>query len=109
MRYLPVVVASFIITDLFIGFHAVTFFTWGSVIFIGLFSKYLKSTMINRISGALLGACLFFICYEFWSLVFRIIWIYTTRSLALLHSCNTFLWLQPHLNICSIWYHRDTL
>ena len=27
MRYLPIVVASFIITDLFIGFHAVTFFT----------------------------------------------------------------------------------
>jgi hypothetical protein len=70
MRYLPVVVASFIITDLFIGFHTITFFTWGSVIFIGLFSKFLKSTIISRIYGALLGACLFFVVTNFgvWSL-----------------------------------------
>jgi hypothetical protein len=40
LRYLPILILSFIITDLFIGFHGVTLFTWGSVAIIGLFSKY---------------------------------------------------------------------
>ena len=29
-RYLPALIISFVITDLFIGFHSVIFFTWGS-------------------------------------------------------------------------------
>ena len=36
VKYLPVLVLSFLITDFFIGFHSVTLFTWGSVILIGL-------------------------------------------------------------------------
>ena len=40
LRYLPVLVISFLITDIFIGLHAVTLFTWGSVILIGLSSKF---------------------------------------------------------------------
>ena len=31
VRYLPVLIISFILTDLVIGFHGVTLFTWGSV------------------------------------------------------------------------------
>ena len=31
-RYLPILILSFIVTDLIIGFHGVTLFTWGSVI-----------------------------------------------------------------------------
>ena len=46
LRYLPILILSFIITDLFIGFHGVTLFTWGSVVIIGLFSKNLMS--INK-------------------------------------------------------------
>ena len=70
VRYLPVLLVSFIITDLVIGFHGITFFTWGSVILIGLSSKFVAKNMLNRISGSLLGACLFFIITNFgvWSL-----------------------------------------
>tara|TARA_B100000767_G_C19531793_1_gene436912 strand:+ start:26 stop:523 length:498 start_codon:yes stop_codon:yes gene_type:complete len=69
-RYLPILVLSFIVTDLIIGFHGVTLFTWGSVILIGLGSRFFTKGIFNRISGSLLGACLFFIITNFgvWSL-----------------------------------------
>ena len=47
IRYLPALMISFIITDLFIGFHGVSLFTWGSVIFIGLLSRYFTLTFDN--------------------------------------------------------------
>ena len=65
IRYLPAVLISFVITDLFIGFHGVTLFTWGSVIFIGLLSKYFAKTLTLRISGVLIGACLFYLITNF--------------------------------------------
>ena len=70
IKFLPALLISFIITDFFIGFHQITAFTWGSIIFIGLISKFFKSTVINRVSGSLLGACLFFVITNFgvWSL-----------------------------------------
>ena len=70
IRYLPALIMSFVITDFVIGFHDTTLFTWGSVVVIGLGSKYFISSILTRISGALLGACLFFIITNFgvWSL-----------------------------------------
>ena len=70
IRYLLPLIVSFIITDMFIGLHGVTFFTWGSVIFIGLLSKYFIKNIISRISGALIGACMFFLITNFgvWSM-----------------------------------------
>ena len=70
LRYLPILILSFIITDLFIGFHGVTLFTWGSVVIIGLFSKYLIKSILSRVSGALIGAFVFFLITNFgvWSL-----------------------------------------
>tara|TARA_B100001029_G_C14724611_1_gene266985 strand:+ start:65 stop:550 length:486 start_codon:yes stop_codon:yes gene_type:complete len=70
LRYLPVLLISFIITDIFIGMHSSAFFTWGSVIFIGLLSQHFVKTFTSRISGALIGACLFYIITNFgvWSL-----------------------------------------
>ena len=70
IRYLPALIISFMITDFVIGFHGTTLFTWGSVVVIGLGSKYFISSMFTRISGALLGACLFFIITNFgvWSM-----------------------------------------
>mgnify|MGYP001258502695 CR=1 FL=1 len=70
IRYIPVLIIAYIITDFFIGFHSTTLFTWGSVIVIGLGSKFFISSIFTRISGALLGACLFFIITNFgvWSL-----------------------------------------
>mgnify|MGYP006095920035 FL=1 len=70
IRYLPILIVSFIITDLVIGFHEVTLFTWGSIILIGLGSKFFIKTILNRILGSLLGASLFFLITNFgvWSL-----------------------------------------
>ena len=70
VRYLPALLVSFILTDLVIGLHGVTLFTWGSVIVIGFMSKFFVTNMKTRISGSLFGACLFFIITNFgvWSL-----------------------------------------
>ena len=70
LKFLPALMLSFIFTDFIIGFHETTFFTWGSIILIGLGAKFLSSSIISRISGALLGACIFFIVTNFgvWSL-----------------------------------------
>ena len=65
IRYLPALILCFILTDLVIGFHSVTFFTWGSVIFIGLLSKHFLKSITSRISGALIGACLFYLITNF--------------------------------------------
>ena len=70
IRFLPVLLISFFITDLIIGLHGVTLFTWGSVILIGLLSKFFISNIVTRISGALIGALLFYLITNFgvWSL-----------------------------------------
>ena len=70
LRFIPALIISFVITDLFIGFHGLAFFTWGSVILIGLTSRFFSKNIFSRISGSLLGACLFFIITNFgvWSL-----------------------------------------
>ena len=69
IRYLPALVGSFLITDIFIGFHSLTLFTWGSVIFIGFSSKFFLSSIYTRVLGALVGALIFFIMTNFgvWS------------------------------------------
>ena len=63
--YLPALLLCFVITDFFIGFHSVLFFTWGSVIFISLLSKYFASTILSRLAGGIIGAILFFIITNF--------------------------------------------
>ena len=70
IRYIPALIISFLITDLFIGLHGITLFTWGSVILIGLLSKNFSKNFLSRISGSLIGACIFFIVTNFgvWSL-----------------------------------------
>ena len=69
LRFLPILVISFVITDLIIGFPGTILFTWGSIIFIGLGSQFFRSSILSRISGSLLGAFLFFIITNFgvWS------------------------------------------
>ena len=70
LRSLPIVLASFAVTDLFIGLHSTVFFTWGSVLAIGLFSKYLSKTFVNRILGSIIGALMFYLItnYGVWFL-----------------------------------------
>jgi len=65
IRYLPALIGSFLLTDIFIGFHSLTLFTWGSVMLIGLCSKFFLSNIYTRVLGALLGALIFFIVTNF--------------------------------------------
>ena len=65
IRYMPALLISFVLTDLVVGLHSVTFFTWGSIIFIGFGAQFFTKTILNRISGSLLGACVFFIVTNF--------------------------------------------
>ena len=64
-KYILAIIISFAITDLIIGLHTVTFFTWGSVLLIGLISNYFSKTLLKRLSGALFGAALFFVLTNF--------------------------------------------
>ena len=68
-RYIPAIIISFVLTDLIIGLHGTTFFTWGSVILIGLISKFFATSLLKRLGGALSGACVFFFVTNFgvWS------------------------------------------
>lgn len=70
LRYLPVLLISFVITDLVIGYHSGTHWTWGSVLVIGLMSQYFSKNINLRLGGSLFGAFLFFIITNFgvWSL-----------------------------------------
>ena len=65
VRYLIVVLTSFFITDIFLGFHTLTIFTWGSVVVIGLTSKYFNQNTFFRSAGVFLSALLFFIITNF--------------------------------------------
>ena len=69
LRFLPVLLISFAITDLVIGYHTGTHWTWGSVLLIGLVSQYFTKNLSWRLSGAFLGACIFFVVTNFgvWS------------------------------------------
>lgn len=64
-KFIPALVVSFAFTDLIIGFHTTTIFTWGSVIIIGFFSSFFLEGIIKRLSGALLGVFIFFIVTNF--------------------------------------------
>ena len=70
IKFIPALIFSFFLTDLIIGFHSTIFFTWGSVIFIGLISKFFILSISNRITGSLLGSLLFFLITNFgvWSM-----------------------------------------
>jgi hypothetical protein len=65
IRYVPALLLSFIITDLHIGLHGLGLFTWGSVIIIGLLSKYFTKSIVTRIFGALTGALVFYLVTNF--------------------------------------------
>tara|TARA_B100000965_G_scaffold377458_1_gene371520 strand:+ start:444 stop:935 length:492 start_codon:yes stop_codon:yes gene_type:complete len=65
IRFIPALILCFALTDLIIGFHSTALFTWGSVLLIGLMSSYFAKSIMTRISGALLGALVFFIITNF--------------------------------------------
>ena len=65
IRYIPIVVFALLFTDIIIGFHSTMIFTSGSVILIGLISKYFNKSIMFRISGAFVGAVIFFVLSNF--------------------------------------------
>ena len=68
-RYIPILVIIFAITDIIIGYHSLTHWTWGSIMLIGLLSKYFKTNIVSRIIGAIVSSCLFFLItnFGFWT------------------------------------------
>ena len=70
LKFLPFVLFSFIFTDIIIGFHNTLFFTWGSVILIGIIANKFVKSITSRITGALIGALIFFVVTNFgvWSM-----------------------------------------
>jgi hypothetical protein len=65
IRFIPILILSFAITDFVIGYHTGTHWTWGSVLLIGLISQYFNKNLYLRLGGALLGALIFFIVTNF--------------------------------------------
>jgi len=65
IRFLPVLILCFAITDFFIGMHSLVIFTWGSLIMIGAITKYFYSGIFSRVLGSLLGATIFFMVTNF--------------------------------------------
>ena len=64
--YIPVVLLSFVITDIIIGFHGTLFFTWGSVVLIGIFSKFFISADLKfRLIGVVSACFVFFVISNF--------------------------------------------
>ena len=65
-KYISVVLAVFILTDIFIGLHATIFFTWLSVFTIGLLSeKFRQSKILLRYIGTISAALMFFLLSNF--------------------------------------------
>ena len=69
-QILPALIICFIFTDLIIGLHEIILFTWGSIIVIGLISNRFIKNIFYRITGAVIGALIFYIITNFgvWSL-----------------------------------------
>ena len=64
-KYIFLVLLAFIFTDVIIGFHTLILFTWGSVFFIGLISKFLNNNFKIRLFGTFLSCLIFFIISNF--------------------------------------------
>ena len=65
IRFIPIVILSLFFTDLIIGLHSTMFFTYGSVVLIGLVSKIFNRSILLRLFGALMGAVIFFTLSNF--------------------------------------------
>lgn len=65
IKFIPLVVISFFITDLYFGFHSSLLFTWGSVVLIGCIPLLFKGSISSRLLGATCGAISFYIVTNF--------------------------------------------
>ncbi len=65
IKFIPILIFCFVVTDIFIGFHSTTFFTWGSVLIIGLITIFFKNNIFLRLIGAVSASLIFFIFTNF--------------------------------------------
>lgn len=64
-KYILSLIICFMLTDLVIGFHTTTLFTWGSVAIIGYFSHYFLKSISTRLFGVFSATFIFFIISNF--------------------------------------------
>lgn len=65
IKFLIFYVLSYMLIDIFFGFHDASLFVWGSIFLVSLISQYLVSSFIGRIAGVLIGSIIFFIITNF--------------------------------------------
>lgn len=65
IRYIPYLIISFVITDIVIGYHNTTHWTWGSVLLIGLCSQFFIKNLFSRLTGSIIGATIFYLLTNF--------------------------------------------
>lgn len=64
-KHILSIIICFMLTDLIIGFHTTTLFTWGSVAIIGYFSHYFLKSISTRLFGVFSATLIFFIISNF--------------------------------------------
>ena len=89
IRFIPIVVFALLFTDLIIGFHSTMFFTMGSVVLIGIMSKFFNKSILIRIFGALGGALIFYILTNFG------VWLSGTYGYTLVGLTNCYVLALP--------------
>ncbi len=63
-RYILISLTAFVLSDLIIGGHGLLLFTWGSIILIGLLSKYFKNIYL-RVLGITASSLVFYFVTNF--------------------------------------------
>jgi hypothetical protein len=64
LKYIILSLTAFILSDLLLGMHNLLLFTWGSILLIGIFSKYFKNYYF-RLAGITSSCLIFFIISNF--------------------------------------------
>ena len=65
ISFIHYLIISFVITDLIIGYHNTTHWTWGSVLLIGLCSQLFIKSFLLRVTGVISGATIFYLITNF--------------------------------------------
>lgn len=65
IKFIVPVILSFVLTDVFIGFHTLILFTWGSVALISIVSQKFLNNLKKRIIGIFLSCLIFYIVTNF--------------------------------------------
>ena len=65
IKFLMFYILSYILIDIFFGFHDASLFVWGSIFLISLISQYLTKSFMTRTIGVLTGSIIFFILTNF--------------------------------------------